>query len=26
MTATARGMTNVTLGTVPAKYLPAECR
>ncbi|MGE4593877.1 pilin [Alcaligenes sp.] len=26
MTATARGMTNVTLGTLPAKYLPAECR
>ena len=26
ITATARGMTNVTLGTLPAKYLPAECR
>ena len=26
ITATARGMTNVTLGTMPAKYLPAECR
>ncbi len=25
-TATARGMGNVTLGTLPAKYLPAECR
>lgn len=25
-TATARSMTNVTLGTMPAKYLPAECR
>lgn len=24
--ATARGMSNVTLGTLPAKYLPAECR
>lgn len=26
ITATARGMTNVRLGTMPAKYLPAECR
>lgn len=26
ITATARGMTNVVLGTMPAKYLPAECR
>lgn len=26
MTATARGMSNVALGTMPAKYLPAECR
>jgi type IV pilus assembly protein PilA len=26
ITATARGMTNVTLGTLPGKYLPAECR
>ena len=26
MTATARGMTNITLGTLPARYLPAECR
>ncbi|WP_439112484.1 pilin [Hydrogenophaga sp.] len=25
-TAIARGMTNVALGTMPAKYLPAECR
>lgn len=25
-TATARGMTNVTLGTLPDRYLPAECR
>jgi type IV pilus assembly protein PilA len=25
-TATARGMTNVVLGTLPAKYLPSECR
>lgn len=25
-TATARGMTNITLGTMPAKYMPAECR
>lgn len=25
-TASARGMANVTLGTLPAKYLPAECR
>ncbi|RZJ62823.1 MAG: pilin [Acidovorax sp.] len=24
--ATARGMTNITLGSMPAKYLPAECR
>ncbi|WP_374406654.1 pilin [Hydrogenophaga sp.] len=24
--ATGRGMTNVVLGTMPAKYLPAECR
>jgi type IV pilus assembly protein PilA len=24
--ALARGMTNVTLGTLPAKYLPSECR
>ena len=26
VTATARGMTNITLGTLPAKYLPVECR
>ena len=26
VTATARGFTNVTLGTLPAKYLPTECR
>lgn len=26
LTATARGMANITLGTLPAKYLPAECR
>lgn len=26
MTATARGMTNITLGTLPSKYLPVECR
>lgn len=26
LTATGRGMTNITLGTMPAKYLPAECR
>lgn len=26
ITATARGFTNVTLGTLPAKYLPTECR
>lgn len=26
ITATARGMTNITLGTIPAKYMPAECR
>lgn len=26
LTATARGMANVTLGTMPAKYLPTECR
>ncbi|ART49848.1 pilin [Acidovorax carolinensis] len=26
ITATARGMANVTLGTLPSKYLPAECR
>ncbi|PKO70052.1 MAG: prepilin-type cleavage/methylation domain-containing protein [Betaproteobacteria bacterium HGW-Betaproteobacteria-16] len=26
LTATARGMTNITLGTMPAKYMPAECR
>lgn len=26
VTATARGMTNIALGTVPAKYVPAECR
>ena len=26
ITAATRGMTNVTLGTLPAKYLPAECR
>lgn len=25
-TATGRGMTNVALGTIPAKYMPAECR
>lgn len=25
-TATSIGMTNVTLGTLPAKYLPSECR
>ncbi|MDZ7910101.1 MAG: pilin [Gemmobacter sp.] len=25
-TATARGMTNIVLGTLAAKYLPAECR
>jgi type IV pilus assembly protein PilA len=25
-TAAARGMTNVVLGTLPSKYLPAECR
>lgn len=25
-TATSRGMTNVVLGTLPAKYLPSECR
>ena len=25
-TATARGMTNIILGTMPSKYLPAECR
>lgn len=25
-TATARGMTNIVLGTLPSKYLPAECR
>ena len=26
LTATARGMTNVSLGTMPAKYMPVECR
>jgi type IV pilus assembly protein PilA len=26
VTASARGFTNVTLGTLPAKYLPSECR
>jgi type IV pilus assembly protein PilA len=26
ITATARGMTNIASGTMPAKYLPAECR
>ena len=26
ITATARGMSNVALGTMPSKYLPAECR
>lgn len=26
VTATARGMTNLTLGTMPSKYMPAECR
>ena len=26
VTATDRGMTNITLGTLPAKYVPAECR
>ena len=26
MTATGRGMTNIALGTLPARYLPAECR
>ena len=26
LTATSRGMTNITLGTMPAKYMPAECR
>jgi type IV pilus assembly protein PilA len=26
VTANARGMTNVALGTMPAKYMPAECR
>lgn len=26
VTAAARGMTNVRLGTMPARYLPAECR
>lgn len=26
VTANSRGMTNVTLGTMPARYLPAECR
>ncbi|HCE94270.1 MAG TPA: prepilin-type cleavage/methylation domain-containing protein [Acidovorax sp.] len=26
ITATARGMTNVALGSMPAKYLPSECR
>ena len=25
-TATDRGMANITLGTMPAKYMPAECR
>lgn len=25
-TATDRGMTNITLGTLPARYVPAECR
>lgn len=26
ITASARGMTNLALGTMPAKYLPIECR
>lgn len=26
VTAAARGMTNIRLGTMPARYLPAECR
>ncbi|WP_374640801.1 pilin [Hydrogenophaga sp.] len=26
ITATSRGMTNTTLGTLPAKYMPVECR
>lgn len=26
LTATARTMTNIALGTMPAKYLPSECR
>lgn len=26
LTATGREMTNITLGTMPAKYMPAECR
>jgi type IV pilus assembly protein PilA len=26
MTATSRSMTNIALGTMPAKYLPSECR
>jgi len=26
LTATARGLTNVALGTLPAKYAPSECR
>jgi type IV pilus assembly protein PilA len=26
ITATGRGMANIALGTLPAKYLPAECR
>lgn len=26
ITATSRGMTNITLGTLPAKYMPVECR
>lgn len=25
-TASARGMTNITLGTMPAKYMPSDCR
>ena len=26
MTASSRGMTNIALGTLPARYVPAECR
>lgn len=26
LTATARGMNNIAIGTMPAKYMPAECR